>query len=53
MAGRIPIFFRKRFLVVSHDFEFLDKIANRICDIDNDTMTKYYGTYCEFLRKRH
>ena len=28
------------FLVVSHDFEFLDKIANRICDIDNDTITK-------------
>ena len=26
------------FLVVSHDFSFLDKIANRICDIDN----KYY-----------
>lgn len=41
------------FLVVSHDFEFLDKIANRICDIDNDTITKYYGTYSEFLRKRH
>ena len=31
---------------------FLDKIANRICDIDNDTMTKYYGTYCEFLTKK-
>ena len=40
------------FLVVSHDFEFLDKIANRICDIDNDTITKYYGTYSEFLRKK-
>ena len=40
------------FLVVSHDFNFLDKIANRICDIDNDTITKYYGTYSEFLRKK-
>lgn len=40
------------FLVVSHDFSFLDKIANRICDIDNDTITKYYGTYSEFLRKK-
>ena len=40
------------FLVVSHDFDFLDKIANRICDIDNDTITKYYGTYSEFLRKK-
>ena len=33
------------FLVVSHDFSFLDKVANRICDIDNNTITKYYGTY--------
>ena len=40
------------FLVVSHDYNFLDKIANRICDIDNDTITKYYGTYSEFLRKK-
>ena len=40
------------FLVVSHDYDFLDKIANRICDIDNDTITKYYGTYSEFLRKK-
>ena len=23
-----------------------------ICDIDNDTITKYYGTYSEFLRKK-
>ena len=40
------------FLVVSHDFSFLDKIANRICDIDNRTITKYFGTYSEFLRKK-
>lgn len=40
------------FLVVSHDFSFLDKIANRICDIDNNTITKYYGTYSEFMRKK-
>lgn len=40
------------FLVVSHDFGFLDKISNRICDIDNNKITKYYGTYSEFLRKK-
>lgn len=40
------------FMVVSHDYEFLDKITNRICDIDNRTITKYYGTYTEFLRKK-
>lgn len=40
------------FLVVSHDFKFLDKVANRICDIDNRTITKYYGTYSEFMGKK-
>ena len=40
------------FMVVSHDCVFLEKIANRICDIDNDSITKYYGTYSEFLRKK-
>ncbi len=40
------------FMIVSHDFAFLDKITNRICDIDNETITKYYGTYSEFLKKK-
>lgn len=40
------------FMVVSHDYAFLEKISNRICDIDNHKITKYYGTYSEFLRKK-
>lgn len=40
------------FLVVSHDFKFLDRITNRICDIDNRIITKYHGTYSEFLGKK-
>lgn len=40
------------FMVVSHDTAFLDKIANRICDIDQNTITKYYGTYSEYLKKK-
>lgn len=40
------------FLVVSHDYDFLEKIANRICDIDNKKITKYYGCYSEFLKKK-
>ena len=40
------------FMVVSHDGAFLEKIANRICDIDNYTISKYHGTYSEFLRKK-
>lgn len=40
------------FMVVSHDYAFLEKITNRICDIDNQKITKYYGTYSEFLKKK-
>ena len=40
------------FMVVSHDYAFLEKTADRICDIDNGSITKYYGTYSEFLRKK-
>lgn len=40
------------FLVVSHDYKFLEKISNRICDIDNEKLKKYYGTYSEFTRKK-
>lgn len=40
------------FMVVSHDYDFLERIANRICDIDNGKIVKYYGTYSEFLRKK-
>ncbi len=31
------------FLVGSHDYDFLDKIANRICDIDNDTTLSIFS----------
>lgn len=40
------------FMVVSHDHAFLEKISNRICDIDNYKIGKYYGTYSEFLKKK-
>ena len=40
------------FMVVSHDYSFLEKISNRICDIDNHTITKYHGTYSEFVKKK-
>lgn len=40
------------YLVVSHDNSFLEKIANHICDIDNHKVTKYYGNYSDFLKKK-
>ena len=40
------------FLVVSHDYDFLEKISNRILDIDNSKITKYFGSYSDFLKKK-
>ena len=40
------------FMVVSHDYNFLEKISTRICDIDYERIMKYYGTYSEFVRKK-
>jgi len=40
------------FMVISHDYAFLDAISNSICDIDNHSVTKYYGTYTEFQKKK-
>lgn len=40
------------FLVISHDNAFLESISNRICDIDNRSIRKYYGTYSQFLKKK-
>lgn len=40
------------FMVVSHDYDFLEKISTRICDIDNEKIKKYYGSYLEFRKKK-
>lgn len=40
------------FLLVSHDNSFLEKTVNRICDIDNETIRKYCGTFSEFQKKK-
>ena len=40
------------FMVISHDDAFLEKITSHICDIDNLKITKYYGTYAAFSRKK-
>ena len=40
------------FMAVSHDHDFLERSVNRICDIHNGRLTKYYGSYSEFLKKK-
>lgn len=42
----------KAFIVVSHDETFLQRVCNRICDIDEKKLRKYDGTYSEFLKKK-
>ena len=40
------------YMVISHDDTFLEKITSHICDIDNQKIAKYYGTYSAFCRKK-
>ena len=40
------------FLVVSHDRAFLERAVNRICDVDHGKLTKYAGSYSEYLSKK-
>lgn len=40
------------FMVVSHDYKFLEKISTYICDLDNKKIVKYFGAYSEFLKKK-
>lgn len=39
-------------MVVSHDFQFLERITNCICDIEGAEIYKYHGVYSEFLRQK-
>ena len=39
-------------LVVSHDRYFLDRIVNRIFDVQDGTLTDYRGNYSQFLVKK-
>ena len=37
------------FLVISHDFDFLDKITTCVCDIEFSTIKKYSGNITKFI----
>ncbi len=36
-------------VVISHDRRFLDSVANRMLDVDYETITEYAGNYTQFL----
>lgn len=40
------------FILVSHDFDFLDQVSTCICDIEFGTITKYNGNYSAFLKQK-
>lgn len=40
------------FILVSHDFDFLDQVATCICDIEFGTITKYNSNYSAFLKQK-
>ena len=43
--------FEGAFIVVSHDFDFLEKVTSCICDVEFGTV-KYYGKYSDFVRQK-
>lgn len=44
--------FENAFIIVSHDTEFLSKIATCICDIDFGEIKKYHSDYADFLKQK-
>jgi len=43
---------RSTLLMVTHDRYFLDRVCNKIIEIDNNTVYQYNGNYSYFLKKR-
>lgn len=44
--------FKGAYIVVSHDFDFLDKITTGILDIEFGTIKKYSCRYSEFIKQK-
>lgn len=44
--------FKGAFIVISHDFEFLDEITTVIVDIEFGTIKKYTGNFSKFIKQK-
>ena len=44
--------FKGAFIIVSHDFDFLEKVTTCICDIEFNKIKKYKGSYSSFLKQK-
>ena len=42
--------YKKEFIVISHDNNFLNRVCNVICAIENKTIVHYKGNYDDYLR---
>ena len=42
--------YENAFILVSHDMPFLTKVTNVIYHLENTVLTRYKGTYDDFLR---
>lgn len=40
------------FIVISHDFTFLESVCTCICDLEFSSIRKYYGSYSDFLNQK-
>lgn len=40
------------FILVSHDYHFLEKVTTCICDIEFESIRKYTGRYSDFVRQK-
>lgn len=40
------------YLIVSHDFEFLQQVTNTILDIEFGVIQKYYGSYQDYVKQK-
>ena len=44
--------YKNTFLVISHNFEFLNSCCNVILALENKKLTKYKGNYDQYLKQR-
>ncbi|MGM9921312.1 MAG: ATP-binding cassette domain-containing protein, partial [Bhargavaea sp.] len=43
---------RSTFIVVSHDRYFVDRVADRVWELDHGTLTEYEGNYTDYRNKK-
>jgi len=50
--GKYLSTFKGSFILVSHDYQFLNTVVNCVCDIEFGAMTRYVGNYESFTKQK-